>query len=66
MKRCDNPATYVGVINGYRVCGDCYSRESDKALFQYIPASVDGPFGRCDRPVDGMGAASWPKRKHLQ
>jgi hypothetical protein len=66
MKRCDKPALWVAVSNGYRVCRDCYKSVDPLAVFQYLPESGPGPFGRCDRPVDGMGAASWPKRKHLQ
>ena len=62
MKRCDAPA-HLHSKNGMRLCTQCAMREMEK--HDDLMLFDDGSVAKCDRPVDGMGAASWSKRKHL-
>jgi predicted Zn-ribbon and HTH transcriptional regulator len=48
--RCDKPATRYAE-NGYRVCEACLKLESPGEVF-----TVAENIGRCDRPVDVLGA----------
>jgi hypothetical protein len=57
LKCCDNEAMWVA-RNGHAVCTECYGRHERAADF--TPLNEDGV--KCDRRVDGMGAASWHKR----
>jgi hypothetical protein len=59
MTRCNRTAHHYA-LNGYRVCGQCLGQEKDKAAFAPLPKGCRK--GKCDRPVDGMGAACWSKR----
>ena len=63
LRRCNKPGVWYEPSNGYTVCDDCSTLESERRNF--LLCSDMGPsesYGRCDRPVDGMGAASWPTR----
>jgi hypothetical protein len=67
IARCNKRGAWYSPWNGYTVCNDCIEREPENRRF--LPCSDMGPpesYGRCDRPKDGMGAASWPKRLAAQ
>ena len=59
-ERCNQPARWVAPGTGYRVCGACRLLE-DLTAAETV-AWFEGPSGPCDRPTDGLGAMSWPRR----
>jgi hypothetical protein len=60
MTRCNRPASYYSVSNGYRICRDHLVAEHASDLFYY-----EADCGPCDHPLDGMGAASYSKRERV-
>jgi hypothetical protein len=55
--RCDRPATAL-YANGYRACPTHVEPVEPGDRW---PQMHDGPFGPCDYPMDGLGAARYVK-----
>ncbi len=51
-ERCNKPARFYSVINGYRCCDDHHDGSP-------IIAESATVVGRCDYPMDGLGAAKY-------
>ena len=63
LRRCNRTAYWTD-CRGFVAC-----REHGDNLPDLLMVSEQGPpesYGRCDVPLDGMGAASWPKRLAAQ
>ena len=65
IKRCNKPALWHSIANGYKVCRECYDKEGEHVLFERVSESYGDLVVKCDRPVDGLGAMNWSKRLEL-
>jgi hypothetical protein len=60
--RCNRPAVAYSAVNGFRVCDLCLKTIPDGPVFYDCAEAGPPPYGRCDNPIDGLGAASWSNR----